>query len=97
MLALKLKDVLHVDPNYDPIVPITSLEIECTSSEPLTFRYSCEQFRDFWAQERLAYDWERISDKQSSKFYKVNGDVESPLPDRAAERDAKGLRAGSPI
>ncbi|KAF9905597.1 hypothetical protein BX616_000973 [Lobosporangium transversale] len=81
MTQLTLKDILHYAVDYDPLVVVEPYPIprEADSPHPFTASFTIEQFRSFWNQERIAFQWQYCSERNSRTFYS-NQPLDTPLP-----------------
>lgn len=82
-IVLRIKDVLHFAPSdICPLDPISPFVIPPQSPNPLILTFTSQQFRDFWYQERRAYDWQYRT-AHHSKFYRQE-DLDTPLPNKSS-------------
>ncbi|KAI7829567.1 hypothetical protein BC939DRAFT_441115 [Gamsiella multidivaricata] len=82
MDSLKIRDITHFCPNFDPFTSATPYDF-AEHGLPLPFCkdfYTPETFRSFWEQERLAYQWIYISEKHSRTFYSKDPPLDGSLP-----------------
>ncbi|KAF8921779.1 hypothetical protein BGZ58_003857, partial [Dissophora ornata] len=83
MDPLRLKDILHYSPIYDPLAaaPLYDFPREPNSPNPFKRTFSYDEFRAFWALERNAFQWLYCSQGNSRSFYeKKPQDLDAPLP-----------------
>lgn len=84
--TLKMRDVLHfAPPDTDPNEHIIPSAFPPNSANPMSLTFTSLGFRDFWRQERRAYDWEYRA-RKFTDWYKSKpkgGHLDLPLPDKS--------------
>ncbi|KAI8357056.1 hypothetical protein B0O80DRAFT_99886 [Mortierella sp. GBAus27b] len=91
MTSLTVKDILHYSTNFDPHVPAIPYPIPAEAPDPFEMSLTFDAFRQFWEQERTAFQWEACPEGNARPILgKENPD--QPLPVHSEAYPGRGAR-----
>ncbi|KAK3826059.1 MAG: hypothetical protein J3Q66DRAFT_329298 [Benniella sp.] len=92
MTSLTVKDILHYSTNFDPHVAATPYPIPADAPDPFEMSLTFDAFRQFWEQERTAFQWAACPEKNARPIRDNKENQDQPLPVHSEAYPGKGPR-----
>ncbi|KAF9345488.1 hypothetical protein BGX34_004702, partial [Mortierella sp. NVP85] len=90
MTPLTVKDILHFSSDYDPHASVVPYPIPTEAPDPYEMSLTFDAFRQFWNQERQAFQWAACPEENARPILDHQKDLNYPLSACSAAYRGRG-------